>query len=244
MSSSPSLFIRMGNFFFRFRRSLFPALFLLSALVVSPAKFLGSSRLDIVAVIVGSVIALSGQLVRCATIGLVYIKRGGQDRRIFASNLVTEGIYAHTRNPMYLGNILIAGGVCLVYGSPWTYAVIFPFFLIVYLSITKAEEQYLSTQFGDEYIAFCRSTNRFFPKMKGLRQTLAQHRFEWKYVVKKEYGTMFGLFLGLYAILLVKYYRLYSPSPIPERPFLLAIFPILLFALYGSARWLKKSGRI
>jgi hypothetical protein len=68
-----------------------------------------------------------------------------------------------------------------------------------------------------------------------------QHRFEWKYVVKKEYGTMFGLFLGLYAIILVKYYRLYSPSPIPERPLLLAIFPILLFALYGTARWLKKA---
>jgi protein-S-isoprenylcysteine O-methyltransferase Ste14 len=244
MSSSPSLFIRMGNFFFRFRRSLFPALFLLSALVVSPAKVGGNSHLDLVAVVAGTMAALMGQLVRCATIGLVYIKRGGQDRRIYASNLVTEGIYSHTRNPMYLGNILIAGGVCLVYGSAWTYAVIFPFFLIVYLSITKAEEQYLSNQFGDEYNAYCRSTNRFFPRMKGLGQTLAQHRFEWKYVVKKEYGTMFGLSLGLYAIVLMKYYRLYSPSPIPERPFLMAIFPLLLFALYGTARWLKKSGRI
>jgi protein-S-isoprenylcysteine O-methyltransferase Ste14 len=244
MSSFSSLFIRMGNFFFHYRIALFPALVIIPALLVSPAKFLGNSRLDLVAVIAGTVIALSGQAVRCATIGLVYIKRGGWDKRIYASNLVTEGIYGHTRNPMYLGNIMVAGGICLVYGSPWTYAVIFPLFLMIYLSITQAEEDYLVNQFGDEYVAYCRDTNRFFPKMNGLGQTLARHRFEWKYVIKKEYGTMFGLSLGLYIMILVKYYRVYAPSPIPERPILLAVPIILLSALYGTARWLKKSGRI
>jgi protein-S-isoprenylcysteine O-methyltransferase Ste14 len=241
---SSSFFIRTGNFFFRYRGGLFPALVLFLALAVQPAQFAGNPRLDLVAVVVGTVVALMGQLVRCATIGLVYIKRGGQNHRIYANSLVTEGIYAHTRNPMYIGNILIVGGFCLVYGSPWTYAAAFPFFLLFYLSITLAEEHYLRGQFGDEYNAYCRATNRFWPRMKGLGHTLIQHRFEWKRVMNKEYGNLFGFSLGLYVIISLKYYRVYAPSPIPERPLLLVLPLIPLFVLYGTARWLKKRGRV
>jgi protein-S-isoprenylcysteine O-methyltransferase Ste14 len=233
----------MGNFCFRFRGGLFPAMVLFLVLAVPPAQFGGNLRLDLVVVVIGMGVALMGQLVRCATIGLVYVKRGGQNHRIYASNLVTEGIYAHTRNPMYIGNILISGGLCLVYGSPWTYAAAFPLFLLFYLSITLAEEHYLRGQFGDEYDAYCRATNRFWPRMKGLGFTLTQHRFEWKRVVNKEHGNLFGFFLGLYAVMILKYYRVYAPSPIPEKPFLLVIPLIPLFALYGTARWLKKRGR-
>jgi protein-S-isoprenylcysteine O-methyltransferase Ste14 len=244
VSSSPSFFICMGNFFFRYRNGLFPVLFLFLALVVPPAQFGENLRLDLIAIVVGAVVALMGQLVRCATIGLVYIKRGGKSGRIYASSLVAEGIYAHTRNPMYLGNILIAGGICLVYGSPWMYIAAFSFFLVVYLSITRAEEHYLRGQFGDEYDTYCRTTNRFWPRMKGLGQTLSQHRFKWKLVVNKEHGTLFGFFMMLYAVMLWKYYRVYASSPIPERPFLLAIPIVPLFVLYGTARWLKKTGRV
>lgn len=240
---SPSLIIGIGNLFFRHRNALFPVIFLFLALLVPPAQFGGSRRWDLVAVVCGVVVALTGQLIRCATIGLVYIKRGGDNRRIYASKLVTEGIYAHTRNPMYLGNLMIAGGICLVYGSPWMYLGAFGFFLLVYLSITRAEDRYLRGQFGDEYDAYCRVTNRFWPRGKGLGQTLAAHRFEWTSVVYKEYGTLFGLFLGLYAVLLWKYFRVYSASPVPERPILLALPLVPLFALYATARWLKKRSR-
>jgi protein-S-isoprenylcysteine O-methyltransferase Ste14 len=243
LSPSPSFFIRMGNFFFHYRGGLFPVTFLVFALAVPPVHFGGNLRLDLVAIVIGTVVALMGQVIRCATIGLVYIKRGGKNRRIYASKLVTEGIYAHTRNPMYLGNIMIAGGICLIYGSPWVYAVAFSFFLLVYLSITKAEEHYLRGQFGDEFDAYCRTTNRFWPRMKGLGQTIAQHHFEWKYVVNKEQGTLLGFSLGLYVVMLLKYYRVYASSPIPERPLLLAIPLVPMIMLYGLARWLKKSGR-
>jgi protein-S-isoprenylcysteine O-methyltransferase Ste14 len=243
VSPHVSFFVRIGNVFFRFRNGLFPILFLFLALMISPAPFGGTPRLDLAAVGVGVLLALFGEAVRCATIGLVYIKRGGLNRRIHAGQLVKEGIYAHSRNPMYLGNILIAGGVCLVYGSPWMYAAAFAFFLLVYLSITMAEEQYLRGQFGNQYDEYCRTTNRFWPRMKGLGQTLAQHRFNWKYVVKKEYGTLFSLFLGLYAVLLWKYYRVYAPSPIPKHPFLLALPAVPLVLFYGVVRWLKTTRR-
>jgi protein-S-isoprenylcysteine O-methyltransferase Ste14 len=243
VSSSPSFFVRMGYFFFHYRGGLFPALLLLLVLAVHPAQFGGNLRLDLVAVVVGTVVALIGQVIRCATIGLVYVKRGGQNHRIYASTLTTEGIYAHTRNPMYLGNIMIAGGLCLVYGSAWTYAAAFSFFLLVYICITLAEEHHLRSQFGNQFDAYCRATNRFWPRMKGLGRTLTQHRFKWKAVVYKEHGNLLGFFLGLYIVMLLKYYRVYAPSPIPERPLLLVIPLVPLFALYGIARWLKKSNR-
>ena len=76
---------------------------------------------------------------------------------MYAKDLVTDGIYAHVRNPMYLGNLLIAAGICLLYGSPWLYAGMFPFFVLVYVSIVAEEERFLASKFGDGYAAYCES---------------------------------------------------------------------------------------
>ncbi|NDY42419.1 isoprenylcysteine carboxylmethyltransferase family protein [Dissulfurirhabdus thermomarina] len=243
-ASRVPLSVRLGNFFFRYRNGLFPVLFVVLAVTVPPARLGGDPRLDLAGVTAGVLLALAGEVVRCATIGLVYIKRGGKKRRIYAADLVTEGIYAHTRNPMYLGNLLIAAGACLAYGSPWVILGAFPFFLLVYLSITRAEEHYLRGRFGPGYEAYCRDVNRFWPRLRGLGRTLAQHRFDWKRVVNKEYGTLFQLSSGLYVLLLYKYYRLYAPSPVPERPGLLAVPFLAFLAFFGVARWMKKTGRV
>ncbi len=130
----------VGAFFFRFRNGLFPLIYLLVALFVRPTYFAGNPKWDALATGVGLAIAAFGEAVRCLTIGLVYtIVRGGRNGRVYADHLVTERVFAHTRNPMYLGNLLFALGFCLMYGSPWMYLVIFPFFLFVYVSIVHEE---------------------------------------------------------------------------------------------------------
>ena len=137
----------IGAFFFRFRNGLFPVIYLLVALFVRPAFFAGNPKWDPFATGIGLMVAMLGETIRCLTIGLVYsIVRGGRDGRVYADDLVTEGIYAHTRNPMYVGNLLFALGFCLMYGSPWMYLVIFPFFLLVYVSIVYEEERFLSRE--------------------------------------------------------------------------------------------------
>jgi protein-S-isoprenylcysteine O-methyltransferase Ste14 len=234
----------IGAFFFRFRNGLFPAIFLLVVLLVRPSFFAGEKELDPFATGFGVAMALLGEIVRCLTIGLVYVKRGGLNRRVYAKNLVTEGIYAHTRNPMYTGNLLIALGFCLMYGSPWMCGVVFPFFLLVYVGIVFEEERFLREKFGTKYEEYCRNTNRFLPRVRGLAQTMKQHHFDWKKVVKKEFGTIFGSLFGAYVVLTFKYLYLFGPVGILGHPVLLSLFSIPLFILYGTARFLKKTKRL
>ena len=235
----------IGAFFFRFRNGLFPVIYLLVALFVRPAFFAGNPKWDPFATGIGLMVAVLGETIRCLTIGLVYsIVRGGRDGRVYADDLVTEGIYAHTRNPMYVGNILFALGFCLMYGSPWMYLVIFPFFLFVYMSIVYEEERFLTEKFSEKYDEYFHNTNRFVPRLRGLVQTMRHHHFDWKRVIAKEYGTLFVFFFGAYVLLIAKYHYLIGPVGILGRPDLLVLFSIPFFILYGVARFLKKTDRI
>ena len=235
----------IGAFFFRFRNGLFPVIYLLVALFVRPSFFLGSPKWDPIATGIGLMVAILGETIRCLTIGLVYpIVRGGRDGRVYAVDLVTDGIFAHTRNPMYVGNLFFALGFCLMYGSPWTYLIIFSFFLLVYVSIVFEEERFLSEKFGEKYDAYLHDTSRFVPRLQGLAQTMRQQHFDWKRVIAKEYGTLFVFFFGAYVLLIAKYRYLIGPVGILGRSGLLVLFSIPFFILYGVARFLKKTDRI
>jgi protein-S-isoprenylcysteine O-methyltransferase Ste14 len=178
-----------GNLLFRYRNALFPfACVLLFLPDPDPDPFP-----DLwIAVGVGAVIAFLGQLIRIATIGLRYVVRGGRGRRVYADDLVTTGIYAHTRNPMYVGNLLIAIGLAVASNSWITIAIAVPLGLFMYASIIAAEEAYLRGRFGAAFDAYCRDVPRWLPRLAGMGTTLASMQFHWRRVVVKEYGTPFG----------------------------------------------------
>ena len=176
-----------GNFLFRYRNSLFPIACVLLFLP-GPDPFPDALQ----AAAVGAVIAALGQIVRAATIGLKYVIRGGRGRRVYAEDLVTDGIYSHTRNPMYLGNLLIMIGVAIASNSWVTIAVAVPLGLFMYASIVAAEEDYLQQRFGAAFSAYCRDVPRWWPRLTGLGATLSSMQFRWRRVIVKEYGTPFG----------------------------------------------------
>lgn len=78
-----------------------------------------------------------------------------------ASKLVTTGLYRISRNPMYLAMamLLIAGATLLGNWAAFIGPVVFVA-LITYLQI-KPEEEVLTGQFGDAYIAYCQQTRRW-----------------------------------------------------------------------------------
>jgi protein-S-isoprenylcysteine O-methyltransferase Ste14 len=176
-----------GNFLFRYRNSLFP---FACVLLFLPGPDLFADPLQAAAI--GAVIAALGQLVRAATIGLRYVVRGGRGRRVYAEDLVTEGIYAHTRNPMYVGNLLIVAGLAVASNSWATILVAIPLGLFMYASIVAAEEEYLQQRFGAAFKEYCRDVPRWLPKLSGLPSTLSSMRFKWRRLLVKEYGTPFG----------------------------------------------------
>ena len=240
----PSWLLASGKFFFRFRNALFPVIFALVLIFLRPAQFLRSPSLDRIVMAAGVFVALLGQAFRLMVIGFAYVKRGGKDRQIYASSLVTAGLYAHVRNPMYVANFLMACGTGMVFGSPWMYVLVIPFFAYVYLAIVVAEEQYLRREFGAAYDEYARRVNRFCPDFRGLRRSLQGYRFQWKEVLSKEHGTAFATLAGLLVIMMWKMYWIYGwEAKKAEMTRLSWLFVPLLIG-YAVIRVLKRAGKL
>jgi protein-S-isoprenylcysteine O-methyltransferase Ste14 len=69
-------------------------------------------------------------------------------------SLVTDGIYAHTRNPLYLGSTLIYGGLAVAAGSLWAIVLMVPMLWVINVGLIAREERYLERKFGEVYRAY------------------------------------------------------------------------------------------
>jgi|Deesub1362A_J573_1020465.scaffolds.fasta_scaffold00008_182 protein-S-isoprenylcysteine O-methyltransferase Ste14 len=74
--------------------------------------------------------------------------------------LVTTGPYRFTRNPQYIGDILIFLGVILLSNSFYA-TIICTFGILLILLMPFAEEPWLREVYGEEYIEYCRRVPRY-----------------------------------------------------------------------------------
>jgi protein-S-isoprenylcysteine O-methyltransferase Ste14 len=183
--------VSLGNFFFKYRDFLSPAVFIALVVLFRPRLPLGDARYRWITDVAGILICLAGLILRAAVVGFEYIKRGGKDKKVYADSLVVGGFFAHSRNPLYLGNFLGIVGFFVIHNNPWVYLIGLSFYTVLYLSIVAAEETFLHAKFGPEYEDYCRRVNRFIPSYRGLRDTVAGMAFDWRRVIRKEYGTIF-----------------------------------------------------
>ena len=65
--------------------------------------------------------------------------------------LVVDGIYRRSRNPLYLGLILIYLGLGVAAGSLWAIGLVAPLLWVINVGVVKREERYLERKFGDAY---------------------------------------------------------------------------------------------
>ena len=77
------------------------------------------------------------------------------------SELVTTGFYRFSRNPMYLGGIIILLGESILLGSIITFAAPVLFFLAVSMIVIPKEEKDLETKFGEEYLKYKKTVRRW-----------------------------------------------------------------------------------
>ena len=198
----------------------------------------------IVASLLGAIIAALGQLVRALTIGLRYVVRGGKGRRVYADDLVTDGVYAHIRNPMYLGNLLIVAGVAIASNSWPTILAGVPLALFMYICIIAAEERYLRLRFGPAFLTYCHDVPRWLPRLGGLFCTVFSTRFRWRRLVVKEYGTPFGWINVIAAVTL---FNIWHDGEWPARQTEIAVvtYTVVVTAMLWLIAWrLKKSRTI
>jgi len=236
--------IAIGNFFFRFRNILFIFLYLLlfipSPMLFTPEAF--GEKYYLLPIILGLFVTFSGELIRGITIGLAYIIRGGKDKKVYAEKLVTEGIFRHCRNPLYVGNILMLLGVGILSNSLIYVAVIMPLFLFIYQAIVLAEENFLRNKFGAQFDSYCARVNRWLINFSGIGQTFSGMAFNYKRWLLKEYNTLFIWMTGIVAILLFKYPQIVPNEENRTKTFIIIV--LILGAVYGYIRYLKKSGKM
>jgi protein-S-isoprenylcysteine O-methyltransferase Ste14 len=91
---------------------------------------------------------------RISLLGLFHHKGTKPEPWKPSSALVSDGVYRFTRNPMYLGMVLLYAGIALIAGGPLTAAALVPVFLIFNVYVIAREEAYLERRFGDEYAAY------------------------------------------------------------------------------------------
>ena len=235
--------IRLGQFLFRFRNWLFPTVLLVAVAFGTPRYPLGDAGLDRIMDAFGILVTLLGQGVRAITIGYEYIVRGGRHRQVYADGLVTGGVYAHVRNPMYLGNGLMMLGIALILHATVFYVVCLPLVVLAYAAIIAAEEDFLRRKFGSEFGEYCRRVPSLVPRLTGFRHSVEGMRFNWRRLIVKEYGTILMTLLGIVLMTLWDEYRIVGPEALPPaEEIALRIAPLVILFIVVWA--LKKTRRL
>jgi protein-S-isoprenylcysteine O-methyltransferase Ste14 len=232
---APVWLIALGNRVFKTRDLLFP-LVLVSLIALTEPRNSGRSVEWL-----GVLVSVAGQLLRVAVVGYRYIVRGGRNREVYADGLVTSGFFAVSRNPLYVGNLLILAGLLIIWNAPVMYLVGVPFFLLCYRAIVAAEEAYLGAKYGAEFDGYCDSVPRWWVRWGVLGEATRGIPFNWRRVILKEYGSAAYWIAGAIVLLMMREQRFFVGIT-SRLPYLIGLGVVVL--LWATARYLKKSKRL
>jgi protein-S-isoprenylcysteine O-methyltransferase Ste14 len=110
---------------------------------------------------VGLVLAFGGLAV--LLLGVHALRRRGTNVRPTQPTLAiaTDGIFAWTRNPIYVGGIALSAGIALALGLIWA-LLLHPFgILLLHRGVVLREERYLERKFGDAYRSYQATVRRY-----------------------------------------------------------------------------------
>jgi protein-S-isoprenylcysteine O-methyltransferase Ste14 len=114
------------------------------------------------------------------------------------TELTTTGPYACTRNPLYLGSMIIAGGFAVAARNPWVLVAMAVLFVVIYVPVVRSEEQFLRTRFS-EFDDYVNRVPRFGVRLRNIRR--AGGRFSPAlYFQHREYNAIIGTLLLMAAL--------------------------------------------
>jgi protein-S-isoprenylcysteine O-methyltransferase Ste14 len=114
--------------------------------------------------------------------------------------LATGGPYAHTRNPLYIGTLLVAAGLAIASRSLGLGILFAAVFLFVYLPVIQLEEQHLRGIFP-EYAAYAERVPGLWPRLTPARQETAHPFRASLYLKNQEYNAAAGFAAGVLFLL-------------------------------------------
>ena len=170
--------------------------------------FFWLARPSVISILSGAVLVIAGVAIRALASG--HVRKNEQ--------LATSGPYAYTRNPLYLGSLILASGFAVAARSWWIAVGMLVFFFVIYLPVIRGEEEFLRARFP-EFAEYERTVPRLFPRISGpadsgrneSRPHTGREGFAWAlYLQHREYNASIGAGAMLMA-LVVKLLWLNSP---------------------------------
>ena len=169
----------IGRLFFRLR-SLTALPFILILIYFARPTFTSA--------LIGAVPLILGECLRLWAVG--YAGGATRSRTLgTASDLVTTGPYAHVRNPLYLGNLLLSLGVCVIANVYWMVIVLLVGYFAQYLPIIASEEAYLREFCGLTYQTYYATVPKFIPRLRSYANP-SPHNFSCARALKAEKRTL------------------------------------------------------
>lgn len=140
----------------------------------------------------GTVIIVPGLLIRALASGHVRKNEA----------LSTSGPYAYTRNPLYLGSLLIGVGFAVAARSSWVAVALVVMFFAIYLPVIRDEELFLRGKFS-EFEEYALRVPRMFPRIVPARLGADGGGFSFElYRKHREYNALIGAFAMLTLLIL------------------------------------------
>tara|TARA_B100000427_G_scaffold300407_1_gene282772 strand:- start:55 stop:639 length:585 start_codon:yes stop_codon:yes gene_type:complete len=137
---------------------------------------------------------------------------GGATRttKVGAPSLCTAGPYSRTRNPLYLGNMVIYCGIVFFSGGIYMWELLFitfTYFTFQYSMIISLEEEKLIELFKNDYKVYCNNVPRLFPRIIPWVNGDSRFPLSIDKTIKTEKRTLQNLALILFSILLSAYFK-------------------------------------
>jgi protein-S-isoprenylcysteine O-methyltransferase Ste14 len=197
-ATETSLSAQIGAVLFRHRGWL-PLLFLGIPLVMPGSSSPFRWEVGLALIVIGEAVRLAG----VAAAGSVTRRRSRNVQR-----LVTYGIFAWARNPLYIGNFLIWMGFVVISGVLWFLPVAIALFAFEYSLIVRYEEGVLESIFGEEYKTYKATVPRWWARPPRYPQP-GPH--DWVEALRSEVST-FLQYAALIVAFVIKQ-RLIQPHP-------------------------------
>jgi len=161
------------------------------------AFFLWRARPEWWSLALGSAIAFTGVWIRAISSG--HVKKNEE--------LATTGPYAYTRNPLYFGSIVIAGGFALA-SLRWEIALaLVIMFAAIYIPVIRGEEHFLSERFAN-YAEYRAQVPRLLPRFPPRSTARGGSRFSRElYLKHREYNALLGTLAVIAALVALKLAR-------------------------------------
>ena len=147
--------------------------------------------------ILGFVLVIMGEAIRLAGVAAAGTVTRRRSRTV--QRLVTYGIFAWMRNPLYVGNFLIWMGFIVISGVLWFLPVAVVLFAVEYTLIVRYEEGVLESIFGAEYLTYKHRTSRWLPRPPSSDEDGEHHWGEaWRSEISTflQYAVITGLFIA------------------------------------------------